>query len=261
MGEADYILGVKILRDRLKKLLGLSQQTYIKKVLDCFQIHNCKPIDTPVAKNESLSLDMCPKTQDEKEKMARVPYANAVGSLMYAMMYTRLDICYAVGLVSRFQSNPGLAHWKAAKRILRYLKGTADYVLCYHGSDLRMIDYSDANWGSDLDERKSTSGYAFLLNNGAITWSSKKQPCISLSTIEAEYVACSAAVQEAVWLRRGVIVTKGLMDRYASHEMVINRLREKVEAREMELRELMAWKEVQVNKLDLTRKLLEGSEV
>ena len=94
-------------------------------------MHNCKPRDTPVAKNESLSLDMCPKTQDEKEKMAPVPYANAVGSLMYAMMCTRLDICYDVGLVSRFQSNPGLAHWKAVKKILRYLKGIADYVFCY----------------------------------------------------------------------------------------------------------------------------------
>ena len=88
MGEADYILGVKILRDRSKKLLGLSQQTYIEKVLERFQMHNCKPIDTPVAKNESLSFDMYPKTQDEKEKIARVSYANAVGSFMYAMMCT-----------------------------------------------------------------------------------------------------------------------------------------------------------------------------
>ena len=94
-------------------------------------MHNYKPIDTPVAKNESLSLNMCPKTKDEKEKMARVPCANAVGSLMYAMMCTRPAICYAVGLVSRFQSNPRFAHWKAIKRILRYLKGTADYILCY----------------------------------------------------------------------------------------------------------------------------------
>ena len=94
-------------------------------------MHNCKPIDTPIAKNERLSLDMCPKTQDEKEKMACVPYANAFGSLMYAMICTRPDICYVVGLVSRFQSNPRLAHWKAVKKILRYLKGTADYVLCY----------------------------------------------------------------------------------------------------------------------------------
>uniref|UniRef100_A0A2N9F2G9 Reverse transcriptase Ty1/copia-type domain-containing protein n=1 Tax=Fagus sylvatica TaxID=28930 RepID=A0A2N9F2G9_FAGSY len=202
MGEADYILGVKIFRDRLKKILGLSQQTYIKKVLERFEMSDCKPIDTPISKNESLSKNMCPKTQDEQEKMARVPYANAIGSLMYVMMCTRPDICYAVGLVSRFQSNPELAHWKAVKRILRYLKGTIDYVLCYQGSDLRLIGYSDADWGSDLDERKSTSGYAFFLNNGAIIWSSKKQPCIALSTMEAKYVACSAAIQEAVWLRR-----------------------------------------------------------
>ena len=147
-------------------------------------MHNCKPIDTPVAKNESLSLDMCPKTQDEKEKMAHVPYANTVGSLMYAIMCTQPDICYVVELVSRFQSNPGLAYWKAVKRILRYLKGTADYILCYQSSDLRMISYSDANWDSDLDECKSTSGYAFLLNNGFITWSSKKQPYIVLSTMK-----------------------------------------------------------------------------
>jgi hypothetical protein len=202
MGEADYILGVKIFRDRSKKLLGLLQQTYIKKILECFQMNDCKPIDNPIAKGEKLCLEMCPKTQDEIKKMARVPYANAIGSLMYAMMCTQSDICYAVGLVSRFQSNPGQSHWKAVKRILRYLKGTIDYVLCYKGSNLCLVGYSDANWGSDLDECKSTSGYAFLLNNGAITWSSKKQPCIALSTMEAEYVACSTAVQEAVWLRR-----------------------------------------------------------
>jgi hypothetical protein len=102
MGEADYILGVKIFRDRSKKLLGLLQQTYIKKILECFQMNDCKPIDNPIAKGEKLCLEMCPKTQDEIKKMARVPYANAIGSLMYAVMCTQSDICYAVGLVSRF---------------------------------------------------------------------------------------------------------------------------------------------------------------
>ena len=127
-------------------------------------VFKCIIANTPVAKNESLSLD-----KDEKEKMALVPYANAVGSLMYARMCTRPDICSVIGLVSRFQSNPRLAHWKAVKRILRYLKGTTEYILCYQGSDLRMIGYSDADWDSDLNERKSTSRYDFLLNNGAIT--------------------------------------------------------------------------------------------
>ncbi|XP_030964731.1 secreted RxLR effector protein 161-like [Quercus lobata] len=131
--------------------------------------------------------------------MARVSYANAVGSLMYGIMCTRPDICYAVGFLNRFQSNSGLAPWKAVKRILRYLKGTTDYVLCYQGSNLRKIGYSDADWGSDLDDCKFTSRYAFLLNKGTVTWSSKKQSFIALSTVEAKYVTCLAVVQEAVW--------------------------------------------------------------
>ena len=187
MGEASYVLGVKIIRDRAKRLLGLSQETYIKKMLERYHMQDSKPMDTPVEKSLSLSLDMCPKTPEEKEKMSRVPYASAIGSLMYAMMCTRPDICYDVGLVSRFQSNPGQKHWMAVKRIFRYLKGTSDYMLCYQGKkDLRLICYSDANWGGDVDHCKSTSGYAFLLNDSTILWSRKKQSCVALSTIEAE---------------------------------------------------------------------------
>ena len=203
MGEASYVLSVKIIRDRAKRLLGLSQETYIKKMLERYHMQDSKPMDTPVKKSLSLSFDMCPKTPEEKEKMSRVPYASAVRSLMYAMMCTHPDICYVVGLVSRFQSNPGQKHLMAVKRILRYLKGTSDYMLCYQGKkDLRLIGYSDADWGGDVDQCKSTSGYAFLLNDSAILWSSKKQSCVALSTLEAEYVACSAATQDAVWLRR-----------------------------------------------------------
>ena len=101
--------------------------------------------------------------------MAKVTYSSAVGSLMYVMMCIKPDICFDVGMVSKYQSNPGQTHWKAVKRILRYLKGTADYSLCYQGNDLYLMGYTDADWGGDLDERKSTSGYVFLLNNGAIS--------------------------------------------------------------------------------------------
>ena len=163
---------------------------------------NCKPMDTPIAKGQYLSLEMCPKTPEERNKRARIPYASAIESLMYVMMCTRPDICYAVGLVSRYQSNPGYKHWNAVKRILAYLRATTDYALCYQGGDMRLVGYTDADWGGDIDERKSTLGYAFLLSRGSISWSSKKQTCTALFTMEAEFVACSAAVQEAVWLRR-----------------------------------------------------------
>jgi len=148
-----------------------------------------------------LNINTCPQTSEEKEKMAQVPYSNAVGSLMFAMTCTRPDICYAVDLVSRFQANPSFAHWKAVKRIL-YLKGIMDYMLCYQAPDLGLVSYNDADWGDDPNEHKSNSGYTFLLNGGAITWCSKKQTCVALSTMEAEYVAGSVAVQEGVWLRK-----------------------------------------------------------
>ena len=106
------------------------------------------------------------------------------------MICTRPDISFVVGLVSRFQSNSGLAHWKAIKWILCYLKGTTDCMLCYRGANLNLVSYSDADWRRDLDERKSISDYAFLLTGGSISWSSKKQSCISLSTMKAEFIAC-----------------------------------------------------------------------
>ena len=99
------------------------------------------------------------QTDKEKEGLSNVPYASSVGSLMYAMLCTWPDICFAVGLVSHYQSNPGLAHWQAVKRIMRYLRGTTDLVLCYQGGDLKLRGYSDVDWGGDLDESRSTSGY------------------------------------------------------------------------------------------------------
>ncbi|XP_070056873.1 secreted RxLR effector protein 161-like [Nicotiana tomentosiformis] len=194
MGEVDYILGVNIQRDCSKKLLSLSQETYIKKILERFRMNSCKFVDTPIARGETLSLEMCPKTENEKEDMSQVPYSSAVESLMYAMMCTRPDICYAIGLVSRYQSSPRRDHWKDVKRIFRYLKGTADYSLCYSENDLYLGGYIDVDWASDRNDRKSTSGYAFLLNGGAISWKNKKQTCTALSIMEAEFVACASAI-------------------------------------------------------------------
>ena len=150
---------------------------YIKKILKQFNMSSCNPIDTPIGKEESLSHVMCPKTSKKREVM--VPYFSAVGSLMYAMMCTQPDIRYVVGLVSRYQSKPRFGHWTAVKIIMRYLKGIAYYCLCYQGSNLCLRGYTDVDYGGDLDERKSTFGYVFLFDNGAISWSSKKQTCIA----------------------------------------------------------------------------------
>ena len=202
MGEADYILGVKIQRDRSKNFLSLFEETYIKKILERFRMNSCKLMDTLIARGETLSLEMCPKTEKEKEDMSRVPYSSVVGSLLYAMMCARPDICYAASLVSRYQFNPGRDHWKAVKRIFRYLKGTTDYTLCYSGFDLFIRCYTYVDWASDRNDRKSTSSYAFLLNGGAISWKIKKKTCITLSTMESEFVACVSLVQEIVWSKR-----------------------------------------------------------
>jgi len=151
MGKARYVLSVEISRNRSNKLLGLIQEAYINKILECFRMHYSKPMDTPVEKGLTLSLDQCPKTYKEKERMSNVPYTSAIGSLMYVMLCTRPDICYAIGLVSRYQSNLGPAHWQAVKRIFRYLRGTSDLVLCYQNWDLRLRGCLDADWDGDLD--------------------------------------------------------------------------------------------------------------
>ena len=149
-------------------------------------MHYSKPVDTLVEMGLTLSLDQCPKTDKEKERMSNVPYASTVGSLMYDMLCTRPDICFAFGLASHYQSNLGLAHWQAVKRIFQYLRGTSDMVLCYQSVDLKLKGYIDADWGGDLDKYRSTSGYVFTLGRGPISWCSKKQDCIVFSTMEAE---------------------------------------------------------------------------
>ena len=121
-----------------------------------------------------LSKEQSPKTPQEVEDMRRYPYASAVGSLMYAMLCTRPDICYAVGMVSRFQSNPGPDHWTAVKNILKYLRRTRNYMLVFSGIDLKMTGYTDSDFQADRDSRRSTSGSVFTLNGGSVVWRSIK---------------------------------------------------------------------------------------
>ncbi|KAL6342944.1 hypothetical protein AAG906_016964 [Vitis piasezkii] len=137
--------------------------------------------------------------------MDKIPYACAVGSIMYTQVCTRLDIAYMVGMLGRYQSNLGIDHWKVVKKVLRYLQGTKDYMLTYRRTNnLEIIGYSDSDYADYKDTRKSSSGYILMLSNGPISWKSHKQPLIASFTMEAEYVACYEATCHAIWLRNFV---------------------------------------------------------
>ncbi|XP_057502673.1 secreted RxLR effector protein 161-like [Actinidia eriantha] len=140
--------------------------------------------------------------------MRLVPYASVVGSLMYAMLCTRPNIYYVVSMVSKYQSNPESKPWIAVKHILKYLKRTRDYVLIYGSEDLTPIGYTDFNFQSDIDSRKSTSSYVFTLDDRAISWRSVKQSCIADSTIVVEYIAACKTAKEAVWLMKFLLELK-----------------------------------------------------
>ncbi|KAL4383566.1 hypothetical protein GQ457_15G010160 [Hibiscus cannabinus] len=170
MGDASYVIGIKIHRDRHKGILGLSQETYINKVLERFRMKDCSPSVAPIVKGDKFNLNQCPKNEFEREQMKNIPYASVVGSLMYAQVCTRPDIAFVVGMLGRYQSNPGIDHWRAAKKVLRYLKGTKEYMLTYKRSDhLEVIGYSDSDFAGCVDSRKSTSGYIFMFASGAIS--------------------------------------------------------------------------------------------
>ena len=133
--------------------------------------------------------------------MENIPYQEAIGSLLYLAQGTRPDISYAVNFLSKFNKCFAKEHWQAVKRVFRYLKGTLDTVITYDGNENNdMVIYSDADFAGDLDDRRSCSGYISVQQNGAISWASKRQQTVALSTTEAEYMALSAAVQEAEWL-------------------------------------------------------------
>ncbi|KAJ9542183.1 hypothetical protein OSB04_028689 [Centaurea solstitialis] len=167
LGEAAYILGIKIYRNRSKRLIGLSQSTYIDKILKKFRM--------------------------DESKKGFIPMQHGIVP----------DVAYSVSFTSRYQQNPGDPHWVAVKNILKYLRRTKDMFLVFGGSEdeISVIGYSDASFQTDRDDFRSQSGYVFTLNRGAISWKSSKQDTIADSTTEAEYIAASDAAKEAVWLR------------------------------------------------------------
>ncbi|TYJ96817.1 gag/pol protein [Cucumis melo var. makuwa] len=196
-------IGYKWIYKRKRDQVGKVQTFKARLVAKGYtQKENSKKGLLPYRYGIHLSKEQYPKTPQEVEDMSNIPYASAVGSLMYAMLCTRPDICYSVGIVSRYQSNPGRDHWTAVKNILKYLRRTKDYLLVYGSKDLILTRYTDSDFQTDKDARKSTSRSVLTLNGEAVVWRSIKQSCIIDYTMEAEYVAACEAAKEAVWLKK-----------------------------------------------------------
>ena len=202
LGAASRILGMDIVRDREKGLLKLTQNRYIGQVLKTFGMEFCKPVITPTNSQFKLKSLTDKEWLIEMKVMDSVPYASAVGSLMYAMVGSRPDLAFAVGLVSRFMSKPSREHWEAVKWILRYLQGAKDVCLTFkRAGSFDVEGFCDSDYSTDLDKRRSVTGYVFKVGGNTVSWRSTLQHVVALSTTEAEYMALSEATKEGLWLR------------------------------------------------------------
>ena len=200
LGAVARFLGMDVVRDRVRRTITLTSTMHIDEMLTVFGMQDCKPAATPLPHKVVLG----PRGPDEEALPPQTPYRSLVGSLLYVAMWTRPDIAFAVSQVARFQSDPSVYHWTLAKHILRYLRGTRERGLIYSPGDGDagvVRGYVDASWGEDSSTRKSQTGYVFTLGNAAISWKSKLQTTVALSSTEAEYLALSAAVKEALFLR------------------------------------------------------------
>ncbi len=177
LGELKYFLGVQITQDASKNQVWIGQPTFTELLLSKYGLSEAKPTKTPVNVGSKLL-----KATEDSELADQRLYQSAVGSLLYLATRTRPDIAYAVNNVARFCSKPSKEHWVAVKRIFRYLKSTINFSLVYCKDNTGLVGYSDADWGVDHNDFKSTTGYLFKIGNTAVSWKSKKQSCVALST-------------------------------------------------------------------------------
>ena len=195
LGEARTFLGMTITRDRGARTIKLDQATMTTNVLKKFNMDNAKPKSVPISPSTTL------RKEGEPLDTGTHPYGTLIGSLLYLSTCTRPDIAQPVGALSKYLSCPTMEHWQAAKGVLRYLAGTADYGITFGGQS-GVIGYCDSDSAGDVDTRRSTTGYVFILNGGAIDWSSRRQPTVAASTTEAEYMAAAHATKEALWIHK-----------------------------------------------------------
>lgn len=195
LGPSTYFLGMDIIRDRENKTIMLRQNRMMNDLLTKYGMDEAKSLSVPLSPAIKLTKEGDPLDLDEHS------YSQLIGSLMYLSICTRPDIAQAVGALARYMAKPTNMHWQAAKGVLRYIAGTADYGIMF-GTSTRLDTYCDADYAGDIDSRRSTTGYVFILNGGAISWSSRLQQTVAASTTEAEYMAAASAIKEALWMRR-----------------------------------------------------------
>ncbi|KAD4888558.1 hypothetical protein E3N88_20631 [Mikania micrantha] len=194
MGLLKFFLGLEV--TQTNDGVFVCQSQYAKNLLSKFGLNNSKPETTPMNVNEKLHQN------DGSGKADDVNYRSAVGGLIY-LTHTRPDLAYSVSVVSRFMHNPSKVHQGAVRRILRYVAGTYKMGLWYgKDKELRLLGYTDSDWGGCIDDRKSVSANIFMMGDSAVSWSSRKQSSVALSSSEAEYISASAAACQCVWLRR-----------------------------------------------------------
>lgn len=191
LGKAELILGM-CLRQEQNRIV-LDQKNYIQRVLELFNMTECKPVSTPLENGIKLEKG------DECDPRSR--YRSLIGCIMYIAVCTRPDIAYAASLLSQYNNCYSETHWKAAKRVLRYLKGTIDYTIVYEKSTFCVDGYIDADWASNQLDRRSYTGYVFKIGESAVSWESRKQRTVALSSTEAEYMALSEGAKEAKFIR------------------------------------------------------------
>lgn len=198
-GELRQFLGITVKRDRTKGYLELNQRAYLENVLKRFNMDSCNGISTP----KECNLKLLKTDNRDTTVLTRHPYRELIGCLMYAATTTRPDLCATINYFSQFQAAATDEHWNHLKRVLRYVKGSLDLKLIYgkKGNEDVLTGFADADWGSDIIDRKSISGYVFKVFGNTISWSTKKQTTVALSSTEAEYVSLSSSVCEAIWLR------------------------------------------------------------
>lgn len=182
-------------------MISINQRAYIESVVEKFRLTGAKPVSTPMEPGAHFTVDQCPSTLNQSARMCGVPYSKAIRSVLWPVVVSHPDTAYTVGVLSQFIQNPGLAHWEGLKWVISYLGTTKNLWLTFGGQKETLLEgFCDADWAGQKD-RHSISSFSFHFGVGVISWSSKKQNVIALSSTEAEYIAGTHAAKEAMWLK------------------------------------------------------------